>query len=66
MHGKVKWFSAEKGYGFIEREDGGDVFVHFSAIQDEGFKTLTEGQDVEFEIVEGARGPQASNVVKTA
>ena len=66
MVGKVKWFSAEKGYGFIEREDGGDVFVHFSALQDEGFKTLTEGQDVEFEIVEGARGPQASNVVKTA
>ncbi|MFA6849707.1 MAG: cold shock domain-containing protein [Selenomonadaceae bacterium] len=66
MVGKVKWFSAEKGYGFIEREDGGDVFVHFSAIQDEGFKTLTEGQDVEFEIVEGARGPQASNVTKTA
>ncbi len=64
MVGKVKWFSAEKGYGFIEREDGGDVFVHFSAIQDEGFKTLTEGQDVEFEIVEGARGPQAANVVK--
>jgi CspA family cold shock protein len=66
MVGKVKWFSAEKGYGFIEREDGGDVFVHFSAIQDEGFKTLAEGQSVEFEIVEGARGPQASNVVKTA
>ena len=64
MLGKVKWFSAEKGYGFIEREDGGDVFVHFSAIQDEGFKTLNEGQDVEFEIVEGARGPQAANVVK--
>ena len=63
MVGKVKWFSAEKGYGFIEREDGGDVFVHFS-IQDEGFKTLNEGQAVEFEIVEGARGPQASNVVK--
>ena len=66
MVGKVKWFSAEIGYGFIEREDGGDVFVHFSAIQDEGFKTLAEGQSVEFEIVEGARGPQASNVVKTA
>ena len=66
MLGKVKWFSAEKGYGFIEREDGGDVFVHFSAIQAEGFKTLAEGQSVEFEIVEGARGPQASNVVKTA
>ncbi|MBE6097956.1 cold shock domain-containing protein [Schwartzia succinivorans] len=64
MVGKVKWFSAEKGYGFIEREDGSDVFVHFSAIQDEGFKTLNEGQDVEFEIVEGARGPQAANVVK--
>ncbi len=64
MVGKVKWFSAEKGYGFIEREDGGDVFVHFSAIQDEGFKTLNEGQEVEFEIVEGARGQQAANVVK--
>ena len=64
MVGKVKWFSAEKGYGFIEREDGGDVFVHFSAIQDEGFKTLNEGQAVEFEIVDGARGLQASNVVK--
>lgn len=64
MHGKVKWFSAEKGYGFIEREDGGDVFVHFSAIQEEGFKSLTEGQEVDFEIVEGARGPQAANVVK--
>jgi CspA family cold shock protein len=64
MVGKVKLFSAEKGYGFIEIEDGSDVFVHFSAIQDEGFKTLNEGQDVEFEIVEGARGPQAANVVK--
>ncbi len=64
MQGKVKWFSAEKGYGFIEREDGGDVFVHFSAIQDEGFKSLDEGQRVEFDIVDGARGPQASNVVK--
>ena len=66
MVGKVKWFSAEKVYGFIAREDGDDVFVHFSAIQDEGFKTLNEGQDVEFDIVEGARGPQAANVVKTA
>ncbi|GBG57926.1 Cold shock protein CspB [bioreactor metagenome] len=66
MIGKVKWFSAEKGYGFIEREDGGDVFVHFSAIQDQGFKTLTEGQSVEFDIVEGARGPQAANVTKSA
>ncbi|MBS6137468.1 MULTISPECIES: cold shock domain-containing protein [Negativicutes] len=64
MHGKVKWFSAEKGYGFIEREDGGDVFVHFSAIQEDGFKSLAEGQEVEFDIVEGARGPQAANVVK--
>lgn len=62
--GKVKWFDAQKGYGFIEREDGDDVFVHFSAIEDEGFKTLEEGQDVEFEIVDGDRGPQASNVVK--
>ena len=64
MLGKVKWFSAEKGYGFIEREDGSDVFVHYSAIQDEGFKYLTEGQNVEFEIVDGNRGPQAANVVK--
>ncbi|ANA79771.1 cold-shock DNA-binding domain protein [Paenibacillus vortex V453] len=64
MQGKVKWFNAEKGYGFIETEDGGDVFVHFSAIQSEGFKTLEEGQSVEFEIVEGARGPQAANVIK--
>ncbi|MFC2947819.1 MULTISPECIES: cold shock domain-containing protein [Virgibacillus] len=63
MTGKVKWFNAEKGFGFIEREDGDDVFVHFSAIQAEGFKTLEEGQDVEFEIVEGNRGPQAANVV---
>ena len=64
MHGKVKWFSAEKGYGFIEREDGGDVFVHFSAIQEDGFKSLTEGREVEFDIVDGARGPQAANVTK--
>ena len=63
MTGKVKWFNAEKGFGFIEREDGDDVFVHFSAIQTEGFKTLEEGQEVEFEIVEGERGPQAANVV---
>ena len=64
MHGKVKWFNAEKGFGFIERQDGDDVFVHFSAIQGEGFKTLDEGQNVEFDIVEGPRGPQAANVVK--
>ncbi|WP_010098168.1 cold-shock protein CspD [Ornithinibacillus scapharcae] len=64
MTGKVKWFNAEKGFGFIEREDGDDVFVHFSAIQSEGFKTLEEGQEVEFEIVEGNRGPQAANVTK--
>jgi len=64
MQGKVKWFNAEKGYGFIEREDGGDVFVHYSAIQSNGFKTLEEGQLVSFDIVEGSRGPQASNVVK--
>lgn len=64
MQGKVKWFNAEKGYGFIEREDGDDVFVHYSAIDAEGFKTLDEGQTVEFEIVEGQRGPQAANVVK--
>lgn len=64
MKGTVKWFNAEKGYGFISVEDGNDVFVHFSAIQGEGFKTLEEGQAVEFEITEGNRGPQASNVVK--
>jgi len=62
--GKVKWFDAKKGYGFIEREEGDDVFVHFSAIQDEGFKTLEDGEEVEFEIVEGDRGPQAEEVVR--
>lgn len=64
MQGRVKWFNAEKGYGFIEREDGEDVFVHYSAIQSEGFKTLNEGDEVSFDIVEGERGPQAENVVK--
>lgn len=62
--GRVKWFNAEKGFGFIEREDGNDVFVHFSAINMEGFKTLEEGTEVEFEVVEGAKGPQAANVTK--
>ena len=66
MKGKVKWFNANKGYGFIEREEGDDVYVHFSAIQDEGFKTLEEGQEVEFEIVEGDKGPQAANVTKVS
>jgi CspA family cold shock protein len=63
--GKVKWFNEKKGYGFIEQEGGGDVFVHFSAIQGDGFKTLTEGQEVEFDVVDGQKGPQASNVVKS-
>ena len=60
--GKVKWFNAEKGYGFIERENGKDVFVHFSAITMDGYKTLEEGTAVEFEVVDGAKGPQAANV----
>ncbi|MCX7569946.1 cold shock domain-containing protein [Tumebacillus sp. DT12] len=64
MQGTVKWFNAEKGYGFIEREGGNDVFVHFSAIQADGFKSLEEGQRVEFDIVDGARGPQAANVTR--
>ncbi|MFO8191670.1 MAG: cold-shock protein [Firmicutes bacterium ML8_F2] len=63
MQGKVKWFNPDKGYGFIETEEGNDVFVHFSAIQSEGFKTLDEGQSVEFDVVEGERGKQAANVV---
>ena len=62
--GVVKWFNTEKGYGFIEREEGEDVFVHFSAIQEDGFKNLEEGQEVEFEVVETDRGLQAENVVK--
>ena len=64
MTGRVKWFNAEKGFGFIEREDGDDVFVHFSAIQGTGFKSLNEGDEVSFDIVDGDRGPQASNVVR--
>ncbi|KUF37476.1 MULTISPECIES: cold-shock protein [Lysinibacillus] len=62
--GTVKWFNAEKGFGFIAVEGGNDVFVHFSAIQTDGFKTLEEGQKVEFGVEEGSRGPQATNVVK--
>lgn len=63
MHqGKVKWFNIEKGYGFIEYNDGEDVFVHFTGIQGEGFRTLDEGQEVSFEIIEGNRGPQAASV----
>ena len=62
--GTVKWFNAEKGFGFIERQDGDDVFVHFSAIEEEGFKTLEEGQAVNFDIEEGNRGLQAANVKK--
>lgn len=62
--GKVKWFNDAKGYGFIERPDGPDVFVHYSAIQQDGFKTLSEGQEVEFDVVDGPKGKQAANVVK--
>ncbi|MBM7693325.1 CspA family cold shock protein [Peribacillus deserti] len=64
--GNVKWFNGEKGFGFIEREGGDDVFVHFSAIQGEGYKTLDEGQAVTFDVEQGQRGPQASNVRKAA
>ncbi len=64
MKGTVKWFDGAKGYGFITSEDGADVFVHFSAIDGEGFKTLNEGEEVDFEIVEGDKGLQAANVVK--
>ncbi|MEJ6517722.1 MAG: cold-shock protein [Pseudomonadales bacterium] len=61
--GKVKWFDEKKGFGFIEREEGNDVFVHFRAINSDGFKTLAEGQEVEFEVEDGQKGPQAANVV---
>jgi CspA family cold shock protein len=64
VQGKVKWFNQEKGYGFIEVDGEKDVFVHYSALQQEGFKTLKEGETVEFEIVEGQKGPQAANVVR--
>jgi CspA family cold shock protein len=64
MQGKVKWFSNVKGYGFIERPDGGDVFVHYSAIQEDGYKSLKQGQLVEFELVESPKGPQAEAVKK--
>jgi cold shock protein len=62
--GKVKWFNDAKGFGFIEQEGGSDVFVHYSAIQMDGFKTLKQGQDVEFEVKDGDKGPQATNVIK--
>lgn len=64
MKGKVKWFSNQKGYGFVTTQDGKDVFVHYSAIQRDGYKTLNEGQKVEFEVTEGPKGQQASNVTK--
>ncbi|MBJ6726576.1 cold-shock protein [Geomesophilobacter sediminis] len=62
--GVVKWFNDAKGFGFIEQENGGDVFVHFSAIQGDGFKSLAEGDSVTFDVTQGAKGPQASNVVR--
>lgn len=64
MQGTVKWFNSEKGFGFISAESGNDVFVHFSAIKSDGYKTLEEGQKVEFDVVDGAKGPQAANVVR--
>lgn len=63
MTGTVKWFNSEKGFGFITSDEGNDVFAHFSQIQKEGFKTLEEGQKVEFDVVEGAKGPQAENII---
>ncbi len=64
FEGTVKWFNETKGYGFIQRDDGQDVFVHYTSIQSDGFKTLSEGQRVSFEVVEGEKGPKATNVVK--
>ena len=64
MKGKVKWFNNQKGYGFISNETGKDVFVHYSGLNMEGFKSLDEGQEVEFDVVEGPKGPQATNVTK--
>jgi CspA family cold shock protein len=64
LTGRVKWFNDAKGYGFIEQEGGRDIFVHYTAIEGEGFKSLSEGQKVEFEIIEGAKGPQATKVAK--
>lgn len=63
MLGKVKWFSKQKGYGFIEQENGEDIFVHFQSVVGEGFRTLEDGQDVEFDVIQGPRGVQASNVM---
>ena len=64
MTGTVKWFNSEKGYGFVTSDEGLDIFVHFTAITGDGFKSLDEGQKVEFDVVEGDRGPQAANIVK--
>ncbi|HAK58352.1 MAG TPA: cold shock domain-containing protein [Lachnospiraceae bacterium] len=64
MKGTVKWFDAKKGFGFISDEEGTDVFVHFSALQMDGFKVLDEGDEVEFEVIQGEKGPQAANVTK--
>ena len=66
INGTVKWFNASKGYGFIAREGGKDVFVHYSAIQTDGYRSLNEGDQVEFTIVDGAKGPQAENVTKVS
>lgn len=66
MRGTVKWFNAKKGFGFISDADGNDVFVHFSALQMDGFKVLEDNEEVEFDVVDGAKGPQAANVVRLA